>query len=103
MHRIGLVVLVALSGCLPSWPTVTPGVSGHLMLNGAPVEGVKVYVVDRLQDKSCVASKLEATTDMSGAFSIASTRAFEWNVPGDRIVSWSLCVNYKDEWIVGYE
>jgi hypothetical protein len=54
---------------------VTPGVSGHLRLNGAPVEGVKVYVVDRLQSKSCTASKLEATTDMRG----------------------------KDEWIVGYE
>jgi hypothetical protein len=82
---------------------VTPGVSGHLRLNSAPVEGVKVYVVDRLQSKSCTASKLEATTDMRGAFSISSTRAFEWNMPGDRIVSWSLCVNYKDEWIVGYE
>jgi hypothetical protein len=73
------------------------------MLNGAPVKGVKVYVVDRLQNKSCTSSKLEATTDLSGAFSIASTRAFEWNVPGDRLVSWSLCVNYEDEWIVGYE
>ncbi len=98
----GVVALVGVSGCLPSRPTVTPAVSGRILLNGTPVAGAKVYVVDRLKSKDCSASKLEATTSPSGVFSIESTRAFEWSMPGDRLVDLSVCVNYNGEWVMGY-
>jgi hypothetical protein len=100
---LSVVALAGLTGCLPTWPIVTPGVSGHLTQNGVPVAGVKIYIVDRLRNENCGASSLEATTDQGGAFAIDSTSSFEWNMPGDRLVSWSLCVNYEGEWITAHK
>jgi hypothetical protein len=93
---------VLLAGCFPTVAVVSPGVSGNVRLNGVALEGAEVYIQDRLRATGCAATSRKATTDASGVFSIPSRRSLKWVVPGDRLVSWGVCIRSNSQWFDGY-
>lgn len=91
-----------LASCYPTWPKVTPSVTGHIMQNGVPVGAAEVYVVQSLGNEVCHETKLKAVTSSDGSFNIGPSREFEWSIPGDRMARWSLCVKHENKWVVAH-
>jgi hypothetical protein len=98
-----LGVVVVLSGCVPTWPRITPAVEGRVLEAGQPVVGATVYVVAWPENGQCKESSLAAITASNGEFSIEAFRRFGWDpLAGDRLSNWAVCVKKAGAWYLGY-
>lgn len=102
-----LLLTLPLCGCAAFfWPhrtQHTPGVSGVVLSDGAPLAGARVHLHPSLTSAPCGPSRLSTTTDAGGGFSFKGRKALELLVVvGDRPDRWALCIESGGEFIDGW-
>ncbi len=103
-QAIALLSAVGLSACVP-FPhraNLTPGVSGSITANGAPVSSTRVRLVASENPNSpCNGESREFQTTNAGLFYGAPVRTFSWVmvVMAHRQFPWALCIENQDQWV----
>jgi len=95
----------ALSGCYPALIKQSPRIDGALTLDGAPVEGARVYVQTETNEP-CNSSPVLVVSNRDGAFSLAPRRHLELQpiIPlGDRVIGWRVCFEYQGRYYLGLD
>jgi hypothetical protein len=98
-----LIGALGVAACVPIRTPLTPAVSGAVYFRGAAIQGADVYVLPQTLSAQCRPSQSHSVTAADGAFQVPAVSKFVWRLPiGDRLIAWTVCINYKDRWSAGY-